>query len=68
MGNWFRFFVGPRPENTAGEPAFPPLDDVGATIADTLRTKIPAAELFYVSADLTDYRLHPEDLPGRLSH
>ncbi|MFC3450799.1 hypothetical protein [Amycolatopsis speibonae] len=74
-GNWFRFFVGPRPEDTAGEPAFPPLDDVGATIADTLRAQIPAAELFYVSADLTDlashaattltdYRLHPEDLPA----
>ncbi|WP_410658338.1 hypothetical protein [Amycolatopsis sp. lyj-112] len=74
-GNWYRFFVGPRPEDSAGEPAFPPLDDVGATIADTLRAQIPAAELFYVSANLTDlashaattladYRLHPEDLPA----
>ncbi|MFD5089881.1 hypothetical protein ACFWMR_04730 [Amycolatopsis thailandensis] len=74
-GNWFRFFVGPRPEDSAGEPAFPPLDDVGATITDTLRAQIPAAELFYVSANLTDlashaastladYRLHPEDLPA----
>ncbi|QFU86751.1 hypothetical protein [Amycolatopsis sp. YIM 10] len=74
-GNWFRFFVGPRPEDSAGEPAFPPLDDVGATIADTLATQLPAAELFYVSADLTDlashaattlvdYRFHPEDLPA----
>ncbi|MBB5856432.1 hypothetical protein ACFQ05_26495 [Amycolatopsis umgeniensis] len=74
-GNWYRFFIGPRPEDSPGEPAFLPLNDVGATIADTLRAQIPAAELFYVSADLADlashaattlvdYRLHPEDLPA----
>jgi hypothetical protein len=50
---------------------------VGATIAGTLAVQLPAAELFYVSADmtdlarhaantLTDYRLHPEDLPAQI--
>ncbi|MFD8497297.1 hypothetical protein [Amycolatopsis sp. NPDC059657] len=74
-GNWFRFFLGPSPEGATDSRAFDRVDDVGATIARTLAAQLPAAELFYVSADmtnlarhaadtLTDYRLHPEDLPA----
>lgn len=74
-GNWFRFFLGPSPQGATDSRVFDRVDDVGATIARTLTAQLPAAELFYVSADmtdlarhaadtLTDYRLHPEDLPA----
>lgn len=74
-GNWFRFFLGPSPEGATESRVFDRVDDVGATIAGTLAAQFPVAELFYVSADmtdlarhaadsLTDYRLHPEDLPA----
>lgn len=76
-GNWFRFFLGPSPDGATESRAFDRVDDVGATIAGTLAAQLPAAELFYVSADmtdlarhaadtLTDYRLHPEDLPAQI--
>lgn len=74
-GNWFRFFLGPAPQGTANSCAFTRVDDVGATIAGALEVQLPAAELFFVSADMTDlachaadtlinYRLHPDDLPA----
>ncbi|WP_424187647.1 hypothetical protein ACOBQX_07575 [Actinokineospora sp. G85] len=76
-GNWFRFFLGPSPDGATESWVFDRVDDVGATIAETLAVQLPAAELFYVSADmtdlarhaadtLTDYRLHPEDLPAQI--
>jgi hypothetical protein len=75
--NWFRFFLGPSPDGATESRVFDRVDDVGATIAGTLAVQLPAAELFYVSADmtdlarhaadtLTDYRLHPEDLPAQI--
>lgn len=75
--NWFRFFLGPSPDGATESRVFDLVDDVGATIAGTLAVQLPAAELFYVSADmtdlarhaadtLTDYRLHPEDLPAQI--
>jgi hypothetical protein len=75
--NWFRFFLGPSPAGATESRVFDRIDDVGATIAGTLAAQFPAAELFYVSADmtdraghaadtLTDYRLHPEDLPAEV--
>lgn len=75
--NWFRFFLGPSPVGATESRVFDRVDDVGATIAGTLATQFPTAELFYVSADmtdlachaadtLTDYRLHPEDLPAQV--
>jgi hypothetical protein len=75
--NWFRFFLGPSPDGATESRVFDRIDDVGATIAGTLAAQFPAAELFYVSADmtdlarhaadtLTDYRLHPEDLPAQV--
>jgi hypothetical protein len=75
--NWFRFFLGPSPVGATESRVFDRIDDVGATIAGTLAAQCPAAELFYVSADmtdlarhaadtLTDYRLHPEDLPAQV--
>ncbi|MEV6712709.1 hypothetical protein AB0M48_11775 [Lentzea sp. NPDC051208] len=76
-GNWFRFFLGPSPDDATESRVFDRVDDVGATIAGTLAVQLPAAELFYVSADmtdlarhaadtLTDYRLQPEDLPAQI--
>ncbi|WNV90197.1 hypothetical protein [Umezawaea sp. Da 62-37] len=76
-GNWFRFFLGPSPDGATESRVFDRVDDVGATIVATLAAQLPAAELFYVSADmtdlarhaadtLTDYRLHPEDLPAQI--
>lgn len=76
-GNWFRFFLGPSPDSATESRVFDRVDDVGATIARTLAAQLPAAELFYVSGDmtdlarhaadtLTDYRLHPEDLPAQI--
>ncbi|ANZ42564.1 hypothetical protein BBK82_07690 [Lentzea guizhouensis] len=76
-GNWFRFFLGPSPDDATESRVFDRVDDVGTTIAETLAVQLPAAELFYVSADmtdlarhaadtLTDYRLHPEDLPAQI--
>lgn len=76
-GNWFRFFLGPNPDGATESRVFDRVADVAATIAGTLAVQLPAAELFYVSADmtdlarhaadtLTDYRLHPEDLPAQI--
>ena len=76
-GNWFRFFLGPSPDGATESRVFDRVDDVGATIAGTLAVQLPAAELFYVSAEmtdlarhaadtLTDYRLHPEDRPAQI--
>lgn len=73
--NWFRFFLGPTPHGASKSRVFDHGDDVAAIIFGTLAAQFPAAELFYVSdrmtelarhaADkLTDYRLHPEDLPA----
>ncbi|CRK57621.1 hypothetical protein [Alloactinosynnema sp. L-07] len=74
-GNWFRFWLGPQPETATESPVFDRADDASTIIADRLAVQLPAAELFYVSDDmtelarhaattLTDYRLHPEDLPA----
>jgi hypothetical protein len=76
-GNWFRFFLGPNPDGATESRVFDRVDNVGATIARTLAAQLPAAKLFYVSADMTDlarhaadtladYRLHPEDLPAQI--
>lgn len=73
--NWFAFLLGPRPHQVGECGVFADSDDVGGQIAGTLRAQLPAAELFYVSEhmtelavhaahSLTDYRLHPEDLPA----
>jgi hypothetical protein len=73
--NWFAFFLGPRPPGVTESTMFDPTDDAAAVIAGTLRAQLPAAELFYVSSamtelarhaadTLTDYRLHPHDLPA----
>ncbi|WP_414944861.1 hypothetical protein [Amycolatopsis sp. cmx-11-32] len=43
-GNWFHFFLGPRPRDTAGTPAFPQIDDLGTAIADTLAASIRCRE------------------------
>jgi hypothetical protein len=70
--SWGRVLTEP-PESRV----FDRVDDVGATIAETLAVQLPAAELFYVSADmtsparhaadaLTGYWLHPEDLPAQV--
>jgi hypothetical protein len=74
-GNWFRFFLGPSPARATESRVFSRADDVAAMIVGTLAAQFPVAELFYVSAEmtdlarhaaesLTDYRLHPEDLPA----
>ena len=73
--NWFTFWLGPHPEQAGDSRVFDRADDVAATVSRTLAAQLPAAELFYVSDDmtelaghaattLTDYRLHPEDLPA----
>jgi hypothetical protein len=73
--NWFTFWLGPHPEQATESRVFDRADDVSAKISGTLAAQLPAAELFYVSDDmtelaghaattLTDYRLHPEDLPA----
>lgn len=73
--NWLQFFLGPQPDKATESQVFDRADDVAATIAGTLAAQLPVAELFYVSSDmtelarhaattLTDYRLHPEDLPA----
>lgn len=73
--NWFTFWLGPQPKGATDSRMFDLSDDVAASLARTLRAQLPAAELFYVSAEmtelarhaattLTDYRLHPEDLPA----
>jgi hypothetical protein len=73
--NWFTFFLGPCPDSATESRIFDRIDNVAATIARSMVAQLPAAELFYVSADmtdlarhaattLTDYRLHPEDLPA----
>jgi hypothetical protein len=73
--NWFTFFLGPRPNHATETRVFNRSDDVGGLIASTLAVQLPAAELFYVSSDmtrlarhaadtLTDYRLHADDLPA----
>ena len=75
--NWFTFWVGPQPEQATDSRVFDRVDNVAATISGTLAAQLPAAELFYVSDDmtdpaghaattLTDYRLHPEDLPAQV--
>jgi hypothetical protein len=75
--NWFTFWLGPHPEQATESRVFDLVDDVAATISGTLAAQLPAAELFYVSDDmtelaghaattLTDYRLHPEDLPAQV--
>ncbi|HYS38753.1 MAG TPA: hypothetical protein VEO01_24290 [Pseudonocardiaceae bacterium] len=71
--NWFTFFVDP--EDVSPTRIFGRNDPVGADMAVGLAAQLPAAELFFVSEDmtalarhaattLTDYRLHPEDLPA----
>jgi hypothetical protein len=75
--NWFRFFLGPQPDRATETRVFNRSDDVAATIAGTLTAQLPIAELFFVSAEMTelarhaadtlaDYRLHPEDLPAQV--
>jgi len=75
--NWFTFWLGPQPEQATESRVFDRVDNVAATISGTLAAQLPAAELFYVSDDmtelaghaattLTDYRLHPEDLPAQV--
>ena len=75
--NWFRFFLGASPDGATESRVFDRVDDVAARITATLAAQLPAAELFYVSAGmtdlarhaadtLTDYRLHPEDLPAQI--
>lgn len=75
--NWFTFWLGPHPEQATESRVFDRADDVSATVSGTLAAQLPAAELFYVSDDmtelaghaattLTDYRLHPEDLPAQV--
>jgi hypothetical protein len=73
--NWLRFFLGPQPDSATEARVFDRSDDVAAIIAGTLAAQLPAAELFYVSSGmtelarhavttLTEYRLHPGDLPA----
>ncbi|SEB46578.1 hypothetical protein SAMN04489727_1971 [Amycolatopsis tolypomycina] len=73
--NWFTFWLGPHPEQATDSRVFNRADDVSALISSTLAAQLPVAELFYVSDEmtdlaghaattLTDYRLHPEDLPA----
>lgn len=75
--NWFTFWLGPQPEQATESRVFDRVDNVATTISGTLAAQLPAAELFYVSDDmtelaghaattLTDYRLHPEDLPAQV--
>lgn len=75
--NWFKFWLGPHPDNATESRVFDLGDDVSATIAGTLAAQLPVADLFYVSDEmtelaahaattLTDYRLHPEDLPAQI--
>jgi hypothetical protein len=75
--NWFTFWLGPHPEQATESRVFDRADDVSAIISGTLAAQLPIAELFYVSDDmtelaghaattLTDYRLHPEDLPAQV--
>jgi hypothetical protein len=75
--NWFRFWLGPHPEQATESRVFDRADDVSAIISSTLAAQLPVAELFYVSDEmtdlaghaattLTDYRLHPEDLPAQV--
>lgn len=75
--NWFTFFLGPQPRGATDSRVFNHADDVAALIAGTMAAQLPTAELFYVSSDmtelarhaatsLTDYRLHPEDLPAQV--
>lgn len=75
--NWFRFWLGPSPDGATETRVFDHSDDVAAVITRTLAAQIPNAELFYVSDDmtdlaghaatsLTDYRLHPKDLPAEV--
>jgi hypothetical protein len=67
----------PNPAGAVESRAFDLVDDVGTAIARTLAVQFTAAELFYVSANMTDlarhagltladYRLHPEDLPAQV--
>lgn len=69
------YFRSPRPPSADGSHVFDLNDDVATIIARTVKAQCPAAELFYVSSDmtdlarhaatsLTDYRLHPDDLPA----
>lgn len=71
--NWFTFFLGPHPRG--GGDMFTADEDVAAQLAAGLGAQLPTAELFYVSEhmtklavhaarSLTDYRLHPQDLPA----
>jgi hypothetical protein len=73
--NWFAFFLGPHPDSATESRVFDRIDNVAAIIARSMAAQLPAAELFFVSADMTDlarhaattladYRLHPEDLPA----
>ncbi len=73
--NWFTFVLGPQPEHVTESRVFNRADNVAALIAETMAAQLPVADLFFVSADmtdlarhaattLTDYRLHPEDLPA----
>jgi hypothetical protein len=75
--NWFTFWLGPYPAGVTESRVFDHADDVSAIITRTLAAQLPAAELFYVSdamtdlaghaaTTLTDYRLHPEDLPAQI--
>jgi hypothetical protein len=71
--NWFTFFLDP--DQVSPSRIFGRNDPVGTEIAAGLAAQLPATELFFVSEDmtelarhaattLTDYRLHPEDLPA----
>jgi hypothetical protein len=73
--NWFTFFLGPHPDSATETRVFGLGDNVAALIAETMAAQLPVSDLFFVSADmtdlarhaadtLTDYRLHPEDLPA----
>jgi hypothetical protein len=73
--NWFTFFLGPSPAGATESRVFNRADNTAAVITNMLAAQLPAAELFYVSSNmtelarhaattLTDYRLHPEDLPA----
>jgi hypothetical protein len=56
--NWFTFWLGPHPEQASESRVFDVADDVSAIITGTLAAQIPAAELFYVSDDMTELAGH----------
>lgn len=56
--NWFTFWLGPHPEQATETRVFDRVDNVAATISGTLAAQLPAAELFYVSDDMTELAGH----------